>query len=185
MSVVTLRVGRLAELRAWADLPIALGLVMTVGAYESIAEHGLGLFIVPLGLALLAYPLACAISCIVWAVRKHWDRAILCVIKPICFVFLFGFCLGIGDFVHLGLYYLAYQREIASREDKPSQQVRFDWGDKATWALDGYQGETLIYDPTDALAAVVGEVQPGQQKGLSVITRHLVGHFYVAHESSD
>lgn len=45
-------------------------------------------------------------------------------------------------------------------------------------------GETLVYDPTDALAASVDERRPSDERGFTVATRHLVGHFYIEFEAS-
>ena len=94
------------------------------------------------------------------------------------------FGIAVGDYIHLALYYPTYRRQIEAQGDGNTTPVRFFWGDRALWVTDGLQADTLVYDPTDTLSASVGEVREANQAGLDLETRHLIGHFYVEHESS-
>ena len=186
MSVDMQRSRALHILPVWTDFFLALGLLVTVGTYQSISQHGADLLIILISaLASLGYFLGCAIACATWVKRHRWARASISAVKAVAFVFLSGPCLMAGDYVHLASSYPMYRKEIEARGAENTTPVRFDWGDKALWALDGFQGETLVYDPTDALAASVNEIRQGNRREFSVSTRHLAGHFYVEHESSN
>ena len=172
--------------RVCGDLVAALGLLIAVGTWLSIDQHYTGFFVVlASALAGLGYLAGCALAVLVWMVRLRWVRAGLSAIKGVTFLLLLGPCLRAGDYVHLALRYPVYLRQIEAQGNGHAAPVRFDWGDKALWVTDGLQAETLVYDPTDALAATVGEVRAGSSGGFSLATRHLVGHFYVELEFSN
>ena len=86
-------------------------------------------------------------------------------------------------FRHLALFYPEYRQQIAAQDPGHPVQVRFDWGDKALWVTDGFQGETLVYDQTDSLMNTIGDVRESRA-GLGLATRHLIGHFYIEYEFS-
>ena len=172
--------------RAWADLPVALGLLIAVGTWLSIDQYYTGFFVLLAStLAGLGYLLGCAVAILVWMVRRRWARAGLSAIKATTFLLLLGPCLRAGDYVHLAISYPSYHRQIRDQDAGDTAPMRFDWGDKALWVTDGFQGETLVYDPTDALAAVVGDVRAGSRSGFGLATRHLIGHFYIELEFSN
>ena len=170
--------------RISADLLIALGLLMAVGTYLSIDQGYTSFWVVLVSFpAGLFYLTCCAVAFFVWLVKARWARAGASAIKAAAFVLLVGPCLRAGDYVHLALFYPAYRQQIEAQAGN-NPPLRFDWGDKALWVTDGLQAETLIYDPTDALAATVKEVRASDKGGFGLATRHLVGHFYVELEFS-
>ncbi len=178
-----------ADLRhtSWilADVLIALGLLVAIGTFISIDQNYTSFWLIlisfPVGLCYLTY---CALAFFVWMVKGRWARAGISAIKAAAFVLLLGPCLRAGDYVHLALFYPIYRQQIEARAGAETS-LRFDWGDKALWVTDGFQGETLVYDPTDALAATVGEVRAEDRQSFGFATRHLVGHFYVELELSN
>ncbi len=171
--------------RAYADLGVALGIVVAVGTVTSIDIHSVGLLLLlASALAGVTYLAVTTITMIVWLVRARWGRAAVSATKTVAFVALLGPCLRAGDYVHLALFYPIYRQQIAALKGGNTVPVRFDWGDKALWVTDGFQGETLVYDPTDALAASVDEIRPSKERGFTLATRHLVGHFYIEFEAS-
>ena len=173
-------------LRVGGDLVVALGLLIAVGTWLSIDQYYTGFFVsLASTLAGLGYLSGCAVAIITWMVRRRWVRAGLSAIKATTFLLLLGPCLRAGDYVHLAMFYPSYHRQIREQDAGDTAPMRFDWGDKALWVTDGFQGETLVYDPTDALAAVVGDVRAGGRNGLGLATLQLIGHFYVELEFSN
>jgi hypothetical protein len=175
----------LLSLRVWADLAIMLGILTASSTYLSIDESYNGIFVVlATALVFFGYLIIISFRSIIWLLRGCPRRATASLVK--LGVVLLPWLLGIavGDYVHLALYYSAYQQQIEAHSDGSTTPVRFFWGDKALWVTDGLQADTLVYDPTDALAASIGEVRDTNQAGLGLATRHMIGHFYVEREFS-
>ena len=168
----------------YADLIVALGVAVAFGTFVSIAGGGSGVLIMPLfALAALIYLCGTVVAVPVQLSFKRWELAAASVTKIIVLIAVLLSCVRIGDYVHLVLFYPAYRQQIAAQAAGSVTPVRFDWGDKAIFVTDGSEDETLVYDPTDALA-LVDEVRPSDHQFFQVRTRHLVGHFYLEIESS-
>ena len=178
-------VDSLLSLRVWADLVAVLVFSTVASTYISIDQHYRGIFVVLVGaLVSFGYILGTAVRSMVWLGRDQ-PRRVVASLTKLTIILLLWYCgFAPGDYVHLALFYPIYRHEIDARPADSTVPTRFFWGDKALWVTDGLQADTLVYDPTDALARTIGEVRNGTGTGLGLWTRHLIGHFYVEREFS-
>jgi hypothetical protein len=113
--------------------------------------------------------------------RRNWKRAtaLPCVL-PVALALVFIGARA-GDYIHLAIMLPYYSYEIRLQPYWQSKPIRFYWGDRAAWALDGIQLTWLVYDASGK--TVRGSDQPHFGDGygeLGLDTRHLIGNYFLS-----
>ena len=160
-------------------LPIAVALPM--GVVYSFWPAFAFFLLRPLWLILVLGWLIWAIWRIVGAARRRGWRSVLSLAFVLVLALPAGSYLNgpvIGDYVHLLLLYPYYRAKIDASRDHANKPLEFYWGaDGLSIAGDM---RWLVYDPT---GKILGEAQHNNGNGIDTEIKHLIGNFYVRHQS--
>jgi hypothetical protein len=164
----------------WVSVPLAISVV--AGTVTSFVD---GRWILPawfVAILLLAmWSLALLTLAARALFRKNWEivGALFCSLLLSPSVFFVG--TKPGNYIHLAMMLPYYSIEVRRQPDWQSKPVRFYWGDKAVWVLDGSQPTWLVYDVSGKTAAGNNQAHDGDNfPGYSLDTRHLVGNYYLS-----
>jgi len=154
---------------------IPIGAAILGGTAMSVFPGPLGVLVLLIGfLVVLIWALIGVGKLIFDLCHRRWLASGARLLQITACLPLALFCAVSGDYIHLALFYPSYRITIAKTPDGP---VRFPWGDAAVTVGDGIHFRVLVFDRSGATEAVLGR-RPGPE-GLSTITNHLVGRFYM------